>query len=608
MSLFEQAVEANRLGQLAEAEARCRAWIDLTPEDRAGRHLLAVVLCRQGRFAEGAALLRALLAGDPDHPQLQLHLGDALHEAGDPAGAAAVFARLTGRHPEDPALHNRLGVSLLAAGQEAAASDAFRRVVALDPRHAQGWFNLGTALQAGGDAAAAIEAYRQAAALTPEAAEVWLNLGGGLLALERNAEALAAFERALALRPDWLEAATNRGVALERLGRFEAAAAVQEALTRRHPDRPEPWANLGTVLQRLGRIEPALAACRAAAARAPDDAAILANLALAQSWAGDDDSAAAGFERALALAPDHPAIHYNYAQMLLRQGAFARGWAEYEWRWRGAVPALSARRFDLPRWQGDPLAGRTLLVHAEQGFGDTLHFARFLPRLAAAGGRVVLEAQAPLLPLLRRLPGLDAVVARGEPLPACDCHVPLLSLPRALGLTRPAELAMSAPYLAVPPERLAAWRDRLPAGPRIGVVWAGNPHHKTDHLRSLDPALLLDRLGPALPAPPLCLQQEATAPPGMVPLAADLADFADTAAVLAGLDLLISVDTAIVHLAGALGRPAWVLLPAHPDWRWQRHRADSPWYPSLRLFRQPAPGDWAGALDQVAAALRGSRP
>ncbi|MEO0036317.1 MAG: hypothetical protein RLZZ501_2340, partial [Pseudomonadota bacterium] len=568
------------------------------------RHLLAVVLCRQGRYTEGAALLDALLADDPANPRLLLALGDARHEAGDPAAAAALFARLTGLHPTDPALHNRLGVSLLAAGRGAAAIEAFRRTLALDPGLAQGWFNLGTALQAEGDPAAAIEAFHHAVSLAPDHAEAWLNLGAPLLGLERESEALAAFDRALTLRPDWLEAATNRGVALERLGRLEEAVAWQQDLARRHPDRPEPLANLGTALHRLGRIEPALAATRAAAALAPDDAAIAANLALIQNWAGDDEAAAAGFARALARAPDHPAIHYNYAQLLLRRGDFTAGWAEYEWRWRGAVPGLSTRRFSMPRWRGEALAGRTLLVHAEQGLGDTLHFVRFLPRLAAsAGGRVVLEAQAPLLPLLRALPGLDAVIAAGDPLPACDCHLPLLSLPYALGLTRPEELGMGAPYLAPPPERLAAWRDRLPPGRRIGLVWAGNPRHKTDSLRSLDPTLLLERLGPALPAVPLSLQKEGAVPPGVIPLGPDLKDFGDTAAVLAGLDLLISVDTAIVHLAGALGRPAWVLLPFHPDWRWQRHRADCLWYPSLRLFRQPAPGDWAGALDQVAAAL-----
>ena len=604
---FQQAVLCQQQGRLADAAALCRVQLALEPEDRAAAHLLALVLCRQGHLAAGAEQLRALLVREPDHPGLLLSLGDALHEAGDPAAAAEIFARLVGIQPELSLHHNRLGVSLLAAGRESAAIAAFRRAVALEPAYAQGWFNLGTALQAQGKALAACEAYRQAQALSPDDPAVWLNGGGALLALDRVEEALAAFERALSLRPGWLEAETNRGIALERLGRLAEAVAVQEEGCRRFPDRLEPWANLATAQLRRGQVAPALAAARAAALRAPEDAVIIANLALAQSWAGEESAAAAGFVRALALAPDHPSIHYNYAQFLLRRGQFAQGWAEYEWRWRGAVPSLSARQFDIPLWQGESLAGRTLLVHAEQGFGDTLQFARFLPRLAATGGRVILEAQAPLVPLLRCLPGLDAVIAAGEALPACDCHLPLLSLPDRLGLVEPADLAMSAPYLSVPAERLEVWRERLPSGPRIGFVWAGNPHHKTDHLRSLDPGLLFDRLRAVLPAPPLCLQKEGGVPAGMVPLGGELDDFADTAAVLAGLDLLISVDTAIVHLAGALGRPAWVLLPAYPDWRWQRDRSNSPWYPSVRLFRQPTHGDWDGALDQIAAALRGRR-
>jgi hypothetical protein len=337
----------------------------------------------------------------------------------------------------------------------------------------------------------------------------------------------------------------------------------------------------------------------------------LNNLARLASWELRLGEAMRLLDAALAARPDFPAARWTRAMARLQAGDMPGGWDDFEARWSlpevGPGPAIPR-----PVWDGTPLAGRRLLLQPEQGLGDTIQFARYAPLLAARGGTVVLGVQPPLQRLLRSLeaPGVT-VVACGEVLPPIDCYLPLLSVPRVLrqGL---GDIPAAAPYLVAEPAAVARWRRRIGAACggalAVGLVWAGNPRHINDANRSLPPAQLA-----ALAAVPgvrffglQCGPGRAVAPPlpEMVDLAAGLDDFAETAAVLAALDLLISVDTAPLHLAGALGRPAWALLPAVPDWRWLLGRVDSPWYPSLRLFRQPRPGDWAAVIAEVGVALR----
>ncbi|MEO0035260.1 MAG: hypothetical protein RLZZ501_1283, partial [Pseudomonadota bacterium] len=420
------------------------------------------------------------------------------------------------------------------------------------------------------------------------------------------------YDRALALCPDWAEAWLNRGHALEQGGQTEAALSCYQSALALRPGWPQALANRGSALYALERFEPALAAFDQAIAAAPDQADFYYNRGLVHYAQGALTAAVADYDRALALRPDYGEAGLNRAISLLSAGDLGRGWEAFEWRWRIEPQASRVRPPFPPRWNGEtPLSGRRILIYSEQGYGDTLQMCRYVPRLAAQGARVVLEVEAELTSLLAGLDGVAAVVAKGDPLPPFDCHCPVLSLPRAFGTTLDTIPAPPA-YLAADPARVAAWRQRLgPAsGPRVGLAWSGNPAHRNDRNRSLAPALLAPLLDGRIDA--VALQKEirpADRPilatlPGLRHFGDVVRDFADTAALCALCDLVISVDTSVAHLAGALGRPTWILLPAKScDWRWLTDRADLPWYPTATLYRQQRGEAWAAVIERVGAAL-----
>ncbi|MBF0310483.1 MAG: tetratricopeptide repeat protein [Magnetococcales bacterium] len=415
----------------------------------------------------------------------------------------------------------------------------------------------------------------QALALDPRRADGWTLSGMARRKLGYPEEAINRYRRAMELQPDFPDPCNNLANLHREQGALrEAVACYREAL-RRKPDFPEAWDNLGGTLQDMGEVEQAIEA----------------------------------FDHAIHLRPDYADAHWDRALALLLTGEFRRGWEGYEWRWQRGEPA--PRPFPQPWWDGSDLNGRTLLVHAEQGLGDAIQFLRFLPGLKRGPGQVILEVQEPLLPLLRHFPGVDRLVARGAALPPFDLHIPLLSLPHRLGTTLES-LPGREGYLKADPERVRRWQQRLEGpGLKVGLVWAGNPRVRNDRYRS-------PRLKPLLPLleiPGLrffALQKgdgradllSCELPPHFVDLGEGIGDLADTAAIMSGLDLVISSDTATAHLAGALGVPGWILLPFAPDWRWLRQRQDSPWYGSLTLFRQETPGDWPGVVRRVSEALR----
>ena len=428
----------------------------------------------------------------------------------------------------------------------------------------------------------AVEPLTAAHALRPEHPVVNNNLGNVLHELRRHDQALACFDRALAVKPDYVNARCGRGKALLVLQRpAEALADFEQAGTLR-PQSSEPLFLAGVALMDLGRSQ----------------------------------AAVARFEQAITLEPGNAATHWNYSLCLLLLGDFTAGWREYEWRWRWEKFTSPQRDFVQPLWSGQQtLAGKTLLLHAEQGLGDTLQFCRFAPALAAQGANVVLEVGRPLVSLLGTLPGVRQTIAAGDSLPEFDLHCPLLSLPLALGLTL-ANLPAPEPYLRPSDGKLAHWRERLgPAGrPRIGLVWSGNSAHLNDQRRSLPLAQLLRHLPPEYQY--ISLQKDIRADDQRVldrqtdvlNFTQDLRDFSDTAALCALMDLVISVDTSLVHLAGAIGQTAWVLLPDNPDWRWLLARSDSPWYTHMRLFRQEAGQPWDAVLSTVSAELLRALP
>jgi tetratricopeptide (TPR) repeat protein len=440
----------------------------------------------------------------------------------------------------------------------------------------------------------------------------------GLMAIERKDFAAAEgwLRAALAIDPDEPTTLNNLGEVLRRTDRFDAALPCYQRAVALAPDYAEAYDNHGCALTQAGRAAEALPYHRRAIALKHDFALAHDRLRGALLDLNRHEEALRDLRHATAWEADRAKLRLNEAYVLLTLGRFPLGWKAYEARWDMLVDGLpiAPRHADRPRWNGRArLAGRTLLLHAEQGIGDTLQFVRYVPKLARQGARVIVEAQPSLVPLLRSLDGAAEVMALDAPPPAFDLQCPLLSLPLACGTTL-ATIPAEVPYLAPPPERVAIWRPRVGrrrAGRRrIGLAWSGNPDYPNDHNRSIR----LSRLEPLLTRTDCALHVVQTpiratdravldGLPSVKDHSAALGDFADTAALLSLMDLVISIDTAVAHLAGALARPTWLLLPFSAEWRWLTLRADSPWYPTMRLFRQPAPGDWDGVLAAVVRAL-----
>jgi tetratricopeptide (TPR) repeat protein len=474
------------------------------------------------------------------------------------------------------------------AGRLGEAMELYKQVLRADPRHAGALHMLGVLVHKIGDPALAAKLILEALRIDPTPAFLHVDFALALADSGRPADAARAFLAALLLQPAYAVAAFSLAVLLEDQDRRADAVLLYRHAARLEPDPSRSLNNLGAALTKQERAGEAAAPLRAALAIEPAMVEGWYNLAQAHRGAHRLDEALALYRRALAVAPDHPMVNADYGTALLLAGRFEEGWAQHEWRWRTAIFDPYRRGFVQPQWDGAPLAGRRLLLHGEQGLGDVIQFCRYAPLVS--GGEVVLEVHPPLVRLLRGLPGTSRVLARGETLPMFDLHCPLMSLPR-LFPDIPA-----APYLPAPPVRAREGK------PRIGLVWKGSSHHPDDRRRSLPEAALAPLLALSGIAW-LSLQIGSPPPPGAADLTAGIGDFADTAEALAGLDLLITVDTSIAHLAGAIGRPAWVLLAYTPDWRWQLDRSDTPWYPSLRLFRQSMPGDWSGVIEAVAASL-----
>jgi tetratricopeptide (TPR) repeat protein len=496
---------------------------------------------------------------------------------GDLDKAERLCAGILEYRPEDfDALH-LLGVLNFQRRRLAEALRFLSRALKINSGSADAMSNLGLALHATGRFDEAVANYRSALLLAPDHPEILYNLANACLELGRVDEALANYDAALAKTPGHVGALVNRGNALLRLNRpVEAIASYEKALAAM-PRHPQILTNRGHALRRLDRPFEAIA----------------------------------DFEAALKAGPDFPEAHFEAAMTRLTLGEFDAGWKAYEWRWRTGAFARQRRQLQAPLWLGDaPVSGKTILLHAEQGFGDTIQFIRYAPLLVERGAKVVCEVQPELKPLLSQFADI-AIIAAGEPLPAFDLHCPMLSLPLAFGTT-PETIPAGIPYLGAPVERLARWRDRLPAGrSRAGFVWSGSPSHKNDRNRSIP----LARLSALFEDPALScfsLQSELRKTdeealrnlPGLVDLGGEFRDFADTAAAISMLDVVISVDTAVAHLAGALGKPVMILLPYAADFRWMRDSADTPWYPTAKLLRQPAFGDWDSVIGRLGDQLR----
>ena len=511
-------------------------------------------------------------------------------------------------------------VALHQRGDIRSAQELYRQILRLQPRHAGALHLLGSIHLQRGELTDALAACEAALAINPANAAVLQTQGDVLHDLSRYAEAIAVYDRCLTLDPARFVAWSNRGSALLRCRRLEDAVASYDrafALLEngigRLPPRwlAIPYLNRGAALQELGRFEAALESFDAAIGADPGMAAAHANRGCSLDCLGRSQEALSSCERAIELAPDYAAAHLNLAMALLRLGRFPDGWAEYEWRWKIAESTLRSdrRHAAVPLWLGrEPLAGRTILLYSEQGYGDTLQFCRYARCVREQGAEVILEVHPALKRLLRGLEGASRVISRDDPTPHVELQCPLLSLPLALGTTLET-IPASQRYLHADPELIERWRVRLGErrGFRVGLVWSGGfranepENWSATARRSIEPRSLGALEHPRIEYVSLQKGAPPQAAPGlrMIDQTRGLSDFAETAALIGNLDLVISVDTAAAHLAGALGKPTWILSRFDGCWRWLLNRDDSPWYPSVRLFRQPRPGSWDEVLRQV---------
>jgi tetratricopeptide (TPR) repeat protein len=549
----------------------------------------------------------------PVNPEALLNLGLALGKLGRLEEALASYDRALAIRPDYAEALNNRGLLLRDLGRPEEALASYDKALAIRPDYAAGLYNRGIVLRDLGRPEEALASYDKVLAIRPDSAEVFYNRAIALRHLDRPAEALASYDKALAIRPDYFEALNNRGNALRDLKRpAEALESYDKALAIQ-PASPEALSNRGNALKDLGRPEDALVSCDRALAIRPDYAEALGNRGNALRDLGRPEEALASYDKAIAIRPGYAKAHFARSVVLLLCGEYAEGWRDYEWRWKGGTAEkIKPRSFAKPQWHGEDASGKTLLLHAEQGFGDTLQFCRYAT-LVGAKARVVLDVPRPLVRLCSSLAGVAHIIATGDLSPPFDLHCPLLSLPHAFGTTVET-VPSNIPYLIPEASLVSGWRQRTgSSGFKIGICWQGNPQN-SDIGRSIP--LRCYRPIAAIPGVRLIsiqklhgLEQLSTLPSGMTveTLGTELDGgpdaFVDTAAVIASLDLIITCDTSIAHLAGALGRPVWVALKQVPDWRWMLHREDSPWYPTARLFRQHQGGEWDEVFERMAAEL-----
>ncbi|MGH7102672.1 MAG: tetratricopeptide repeat protein [Acetobacteraceae bacterium] len=598
--MLQTALCRHREGDFSGAEELYRTVLRRSPDNADALHLLGLIAHRRGRHQEALRAIGEAVALRPKVALYRANLARAEAAAGSLEKAERSVRAAIALAAGNAELHYDLGVVLMRLGRYAEAESCLRDTIALDPTHARAHNNLASVVEILGDLEGAELHFHEAIGLEPELAEAHANLGALLSRLGRPVEAEASLRQALTLAPDFPEALNTLGTVLTaRRDRAGAEASFRRAITL-DPLYPAARNNLAVLLNEQGRFALALAEASEVLQRKPRDTAAETNCGNALVALGRSSEAEGHYRRALQIAPDEAETHYNLGLALLLDGRFRAGWAEYEWRSlrRGA----RTRLLPAPLWSGEPLGRRVLLVHAEQGFGDTIQFCRFIPLLD--GDRVALEVPRPLVRLVATLPGIESVIASGDPLPPFDVHCPMLSLPHRIGTTLET-IPRSVPYLIAAPGSVAIWHGRLGGarGLKVGLAWAGNPDYPADRRRSIEPTLLRALL--ETPGATFISLQPGAPPAGMPILTFpdEIRDFADTAALVAALDLVISVDTAAVHLAGALGKPVWLLNRFDTCWRWLRERTDSPWYPTLRQFRQSQPGDWPGVMAAVEAAL-----
>lgn len=614
-ALLDRALRLHRNGDLHGACDGYKALLQAYPNHSDALHLLGLGTAALGRPEAGMALIRRALEVQPRFPAAWFNLGNVCHQTGRLTEAIDAFRQAHQLQPNNADVLCNLANCLVLTAQYPEAEAVARNAIALAPGNPMLHLNLGLTLAQQGRLADAVESFRTSLAVDANIGAAWEELGTVLHTLGRQAEAVPAFEQALRLNPGNAVIWCELGECLASLAHpAEAHAALDRAIAC-NSRLVAAHLHKGSLLQRENRLGDALRCYLTAAEIDPRCGEALSNIGTIHLAKGDLDAAELTFRRVQTVAPEHKEAAWNLAVTLLTRGNYTEGWPAYEHRWALPYLAKTKREYPCPLWTGQQaIEGRTVLVYAEQGFGDTLQFARYIPVLARAGAAVHFHVQPALLRLLQQLEGAASVAPLGDTAPPSDYHIPLLSLPAAFGTTQES-IPHPAGYLRAPPDTVAKWTDKVSVlpGRKIGIAWSGNRSHNNDHNRSI-PLAVFQRLFEVENSSFVVLQKDQA--PVDDPMLASFAnvhdhraaitDFADTAAIITHLDLVIAVDTSVAHLSAALGKPTWVLLPFNADWRWMRNRTDSPWYTAARLFRQPTLGDWESVIRLLQQTLGGS--
>jgi tetratricopeptide (TPR) repeat protein len=645
-TLTNLAIAQYKQGKISQASSTCKKVLEVDAGNIDALRMAATCSIEQSQYDEALKTLEDMIALDASDAEAYCNQSFALNRTHRHHEAIISADRAIERQPNFPGAYVNRGNSLRSLKRHEEALADYDRALALKPDLAEAWLgraNVFADLQRQEDA---IHAYEKALELKPDMADAWLGRGNVFAQRKRHEAALADYDKALALKSDLADAWVGRGNVLTELKAYENALAGYDKVLARHPDSAEAWLGRGNVFSDLRRHEDALAAYekvltvnpnsaeawlglgnvfndlrRHDDARAAYEKVLTINPNSAEAWLGrgnvfaflnKDDEAFSCFDRAISLKQDLAESHYAKSALKLSLGEYEEGWRLYEWRWRCKTFSSPRRDFAQALWLGDhDLAGKTLLIHAEQGLGDAIQFYRYVPLLEAPHCRILFETPKPLKTLFEEQGGKCQVIGRGESLPHFDLHCPLMSLPLAFKSSLET-IPNAVPYLRADEKRASDWQMKLgkKTKPRIGIAWSGNPQYQDDDKRSIRLRALLPVISDG--AEWISLQKDVRdhdrealeGSKSINNLGPVLDDFSDIAALISQLDLVISVDTAFGHLAGALGLPTWILLASRAEFRWLRDREDSPWYPKTRLFRQTKDGDWGDVLDRISAALR----
>jgi tetratricopeptide (TPR) repeat protein len=566
---------------------------------------------QKGDLKQAEQLYKKVLKRQPANFNALHMLGVLYSQLGNPEAAIRHIEKALQLNPNSYYANYNLGNVFSGLKQFNKAIAYFQKATQLNPNSADSYFSLGNAFKHIGLLPPAMQCYQKVLLIDPTNIHAHYNMGNILLGLREFDKAISCFESVIQRNPDFAEAYNNIGLALHEKGRLDEAIRNYEKAVQVNPKFAAAYSNLGAAVKDKGQNDEAVKYLFKALEIAPLDSDSHNNLGNVFKEKGNIDKAVTYYQKAIRLNANHAEAHFNMGCMLLLSGNFEQGWQEYEWRLK--MKHQAPRHFSQLLWDGSDMKGRTMLLYAEQGFGDTIQFIRYVPLVSQRGATVIVECQKELASLIKNVTGIQEIAVYGDKIPECDIYCPLLSLPRLFG-TKIETIPAQIPYISLDTPLIRKWAGKTHSEDsrlRVGIVWSGRPTYKGDLYRSM-------RLEQFLPLSKIdcvtlfSLQKGAAARDTerlqnnlhILDFTEKINDFSDTAAFIENLDLIISVDTAVAHLAGALGKPVWTLLPFVPDWRWMLHREDSPWYPTMRLFRQPSAGDWGSVMDVVAKELR----